>query len=201
MSDSDGYRANQVVTEASTFDGEKTLTVTLADGVAGGDQATMVFFPNVEFTNGTIDVELAATLRKDAPPYARGFAGLAFRIADDLSSFESFYVRPTNGRADDENRRKHATQYFSFPDYDFFKLRKSHPGVYESEADIGLEEWIRMRVEIQGARGKLYVNDLQVPVLEVDDMKLGSDARGSIGLWVDVGTLAHFRNLSYRSDD
>lgn len=37
--------------------------------------------------------------------FARGFIGIAFRIDDEDSTFESFYVRPTNGRIDDPVRK------------------------------------------------------------------------------------------------
>jgi hypothetical protein len=42
---------------------------------------------------------------------ARGFAGIAFRVQPDLRTYDAFYLRPTNGRADDQVRRNHAAQY------------------------------------------------------------------------------------------
>jgi hypothetical protein len=45
--------------------------------------------------------------------------------------------RPTNGRAEDQVRRNHATQYISYPDRRWFQLRKDFPGKYESYADYG----------------------------------------------------------------
>jgi hypothetical protein len=81
-------------------------------------------------------------LLPNAPGSARGFIGLAFRNKDDNSKFESIYIRPTNGRADDQVRRNHSIQYFSFPDYDFERFRKEAPEKYESYAVMGLIEWI-----------------------------------------------------------
>jgi hypothetical protein len=50
-----------------------------------------------------------------------GDAAGAFRIDEAGGSFacKEIYLRPTNGRADDQVRRNHATQYFSYPGYDF----------------------------------------------------------------------------------
>ena len=81
-----------------------------------------------------------AKLQPTAPPYARGFIGLAFRIAPDYSTFEAIYLRPTNGRAEDMTRRQHAVQYFAYPDWKFDRLRQETPGRYEAGDDIGLDE-------------------------------------------------------------
>ena len=35
-------------------------------------------------------------------------------------------------------------------------------------------------------------------LLTVNDVKSGADAFGAFALWVDVGTVAHFRNLVVR---
>jgi hypothetical protein len=52
-------------------------------------------------------VDLASDLAADAPAYARGFVGLAFRI-DAAGRFENIYLRPTNSTAADQVRRNHA---------------------------------------------------------------------------------------------
>lgn len=158
------------------------------------DGANFAYFP-VDFHNGTIEVELLGTLEENAPKEARGFIGLAFRISEDLSKFESIYVRPTNGRADDQVRRNHSTQYFSFPDYKFDRLRKEEPEKYESYCDIDLGEWIHLRITVEDEKARLYVNHSKEPVLIVNDLKHGKSTRGGIGLWIDIGTLGYFRNL------
>jgi len=48
---------------------------------------------------------------------------------------EVFYLRPTNGRADDQLRRNHAVQYVSHLEFPGHRLRQESPGVYESYAD------------------------------------------------------------------
>lgn len=99
---------------------------------------------------------MLARLLEGAPDLARGFIGVAFRINDDNSRFESFYVRPTNGRAEDQLRRNRATQYFSYPDYKFDRLRKEAPGQYESYADMALNEWITLKIVERGAHARMY---------------------------------------------
>jgi hypothetical protein len=126
---------------------------------------------------------------------ARGFVGVAFRTTSDLAEFECIYLRPTNGRADDPERRAHAVQYFSYPDYDFRRFREESPGRYEAQADIGPDEWIAVKIVVQDSQAKLFLNNASEPTLVVEDLKHGSNQTGSIGLWVDAGTVAHFSNL------
>jgi len=116
-------------------------------------------------------------------------------ISMDNSGFESIYIRPTNGRAEDQFRRNHSTQYFSYPDYKFDRLRKEAEGKYESYADMGLNEWIKMKIVVKNAQAKLYLKDNPQPALIVNDLKLGPAASGAIGLFVDTGTDAFFRNI------
>ncbi len=99
-----------------------------------------------------------------------------------------------NGRADDQVRRSHSIQYFSYPDYKFNRLRKESPEKYESYADMGLNEWIKMKIFVNGHEARLYLNDNKNPCLVVTDLKPGIYS-GSIELSVDVGTKGYFRDL------
>ena len=137
------------------------------------DEPTFVRISDVAFTNGTIEVKVLSRLLKNAPETARGFIGVAFRINKTNSSFESIYIRPTNGRADDQIRRNHSIQYFSYPNYKFDRLRKETPERYESYADMALNEWITMRIVVNGQEAKLYLNDAKQPALLVKDLKHG----------------------------
>jgi hypothetical protein len=60
---------------------------------------------------------------------------------------------------------------------------------------MGLNEWIKMKIEIQGGQAKLFLNKNKYPSLIVNDLKHGPDAEGTVGLFVDVGTDGYFRNL------
>lgn len=130
-----------------------------------------------------------------APEGARGFVGIAFRLRD-TETYDAFYLRPTNGRAEDQERRNHSVQYISHPDWSWFRLRKETPGKYESYVDLVPGEWTKVRIEVNGERARLYVHDNQQPTLIVNDVKSGTNAKGAVALWIGPGTVAHFRNLT-----
>ena len=151
-----------------------------------------------DFKEGTIEIDVAGSpLLNPADPDNRGFIGVAFRIQDHGSHCEVFYLRPTNGRADDQLRRNHSLQYESVPDFPWHRLRKENPGVYESYADLQSGEWTKMKVVVAGTRAQLYINDAPQPSLIVNDLKLG-DSRGQIALWAYGSTDGYFSNLTVR---
>ncbi|MCH7889388.1 MAG: hypothetical protein IIA00_08940 [Proteobacteria bacterium] len=122
----------------------------------------------------------------------RGFVGVAFRLqGEDPPDYEAFYLRPTNGRADDQVRRNHSAQYISHPDFPWFKLRQDTPGGYESYVDLVPDVWTHVKIVVSGLRAELYVNDAKQPCLIVKDLKLGEVA-GPVALWINAGTDAHF---------
>jgi len=187
---------SNVVAKPMAYKGRDAVQVKLGPGpYAGPDRNTFVYLPGVDFHNGVIEVDVVGALAPEAGQDARGFVGIAFRIAPDLSRCEGIYLRPTNGRANDQVRRNHSTQYFAFPDYTFARFRKESPEKYESYVDLVPGEWTKMRIDVEGDKARLYVHGGEQPVLLVNDLKLGKDARGSIGLWVDAGTEGYFSNL------
>ncbi len=185
----------QVSRQTALLDSVEAIRVTKDTAVKKVDEASFVKLPNIEFQNGILEVKVLSRLLPDAPPLSRGFIGLAFRISPANDRFECIYIRPTNGRADDQVRRNRSTQYFSFPDYKFDRLRQEAPGLYESYADMGLNEWITLRIEVKGSNARLFINQQTQPCLIVKDLKLGPDQHGAIGLFVDVGTEGYFRDL------
>ncbi len=148
----------------------------------------------LSFRNGTIDVDVSGSLLETAPGTARGFIGMLFRVQPGGSRYECFYIRPTNGRADDQLRRNHSVQYVSAPDWPWERLRKETPGVYESYADMVPGKWIHLRAVVNGTNALLYVGEAAQPTLIVHDLKLG-DVPGSVGLWIGPGTDGYFRDL------
>lgn len=191
--------AHQVYLSFEKLNGDKVIKVIKDSTVIPVDEPTFVKIKDVNFTNGVIEVKVLSRLLKNAPPLSRGFIGIAFRIEEKNKKFESIYIRPTNGRADDQVRRNHSTQYFSYPDFKFDKLRQISPEKYESYADMGLNEWITMRIEVQGKEAKLFLNNGKHPVLVVKDLKLGENNEGGIGLWVEIGTEGYFKDLKITS--
>jgi hypothetical protein len=74
-------------------------------------------------------------------------------------------------------------------------LRKENPEMYESYADMGLNEWIKLKIVVKGNQAKLFLNNNKQPSIIINDLKHGADASGAIGFFVDVGTEGYFRNL------
>lgn len=148
---------------------------------------------NTTFRDGTIEVDLAGQPTAGAGEGARGFIGVAFRIQSD-GSYEYIYLRPTNGRADDQVRRNHSTQYASYPNFDFAQSRQEAPGKYESYVDLEPGAWTRYKIEVEGRKARLYVNGADQPCLIVNDMKIAPHD-GGVALWVGPGTEGYFSNL------
>jgi hypothetical protein len=148
----------------------------------------------LDFTDGTVELDVASVIASGAPAYARGFIGVAFRV-ESADRFESVYLRPANSRCDDQVRRNHTIQYAAYPDFTFDRLRTEAPEKYESYADVALEEWIHLEVQVQGSGMKLFINNATHPALIVNDLKHGANARGGIGLWIESGTIGYFADV------
>ena len=175
--------------------GKDALRVVKDSTVKENDEPTFARIKGINLQNGIIEVKVLSRLLKNAPEYARGFIGVAFRVNDSNTKFESIYIRPVNARVDDQVRRNHSVQYFSFPDFKFDRLRREAPERYESYADMEMNKWIIMRIEVKGSKAKLFINGSSQPCLIVNDLKHGPDASGSIGLWVETGTEGFFTDL------
>ena len=162
-------------------------------GTTPGHQMAIV--KGTDFKDGIIEVELAGQPLAGSDPSFRGFVGLAFRVqAGDSLRYECFYLRPTNGRADDQLRRNHSTQYISEPGYPWYVLRRDHPGVYESYVDLVPGEWTKVRIVVSGREARLFVHNVSQPALIVKDLKQDA-APGAVALWIGLGTEAFFANL------
>lgn len=186
--------------------GRPALRVSLTEDVAlhgtpdvdYHDEPTFVKIP-ADFESGIIEFDVLSRLTATAPEYARAFAGIAYRINDDNSMFESVYLRPMNGLSLNPPgpRAQRAAQYFAYPEWKFDRLREVYPdGPFEAAADIRPDTWHHVRVEIDERSAVLIIDG--VHVLHVDHT-LVEPARGGIGLWVDIGTEAYFADLAILS--
>ncbi|MFN1218491.1 family 16 glycoside hydrolase [Chryseobacterium kwangjuense] len=184
---------SQVTVKEGKYKNKNALILEIQGEVT--NEKTMAVLKNIDFHNGTIEVTVSGQTNSTASETARGFVGIAFRVAEDISKMEVFYLRPTNGRANDQVRRNHSTQYISWPGYPWEKLRKETPEKYESYADLVPGEWTKVKIEVKDETAKLYVNGATQPTLVINDLKQGGNQRGSIGLWIGPGTLGHFTDL------
>jgi len=186
----DQLELHNVKSEAVNYNGKPAVRVDALPEAANG--ASYAILKGSRFHNGTIVVELAGKPAANAGPGARGFIGIAFRV--QVNRFEYVYLRPTNGRADDQIRRNHSTQYASYPEFDFDRLRKEAPEKYESYVDLEPGVWTKYRIVIDGTKARLFVHEAAQPCLIVNDMKLG-DSEGAVALFVGPGTEGYFASL------
>lgn len=198
--DKNNLEAVNVSLSIETLSGKKAAKVIKDSTVKEFDEPTFAKLKGIEFKNGTIEVKVLSRLQPNAPELARGFIGIAFRISDNNSKFESIYIRPTNGRANNQLRRNRSVQYFSYPHYKFDRLRKEAPGEYESYTDMGLNEWIKLKIIVKDSHAELFINDNIQPSIIVNDLKHGASYSGAIGLWVDIGTEGFFSDLKIEND-
>ena len=175
----------------TNYKGRSAIQVIAMPGAANAGSYAVI--KDVLFREGTIEVDLAGQPAAGAGAEARGFIGIAFRLQGD-GRYEYIYLRPTNGRADDQIRRNHSTQYSSHPDFDFARLRQEAPEKYESYVDLQPGVWTRYKIEVEGRKARLYVHGAEQPCLIVNDLKL-EPREGGVALWVGPGTEGYFSNL------
>ncbi|HYW45096.1 MAG TPA: hypothetical protein VE959_19700 [Bryobacteraceae bacterium] len=188
----DKLQLRKVRAEAAEYRGTKAIHITQIPGAQGEDTLAIVGGSGLQ--DGVIEVDLAGAPAPGAFGDARGFIGVAFRVQPDAAKYELLYLRPTNGRAEDQLRRNHSTQYVSFPDWPWQRTRQETPGLYESYVDLEPGVWTKVKIVVAGAKVRLYVHDAQQPCLIVNDLKL-PPSKGAIGLWTGPGTDGYFANL------
>lgn len=158
------------------------------------DDSILAIVSGADFKNGTIEVEVAGKPRPEASADERGFIGVMFRMQDRGERAENSYLRPTNGRAEDQLRRNHSVEYESLPDFPWYRLRKENPGVYESYVDMEAGAWTKLKIVVSGTKAQLYVNGADQPCLIVNDLKLG-ETHGQVAIWAHSSTDGYVSNL------
>jgi hypothetical protein len=212
-----GLELHNVSAEPATLDGKRGIRVTISSEAqaiyarqqaapppppAAAGAAARTDLPDLravvagaEMPDATIEIAPAGEVRPGVGPGARGFVGVAFRVQPDARTYDAFYLRPTNGRAEDQERRNLTTQYISHPDWPWHRLREETPGRYESYVDIQPGKWIHLKIEVAGEKARLYVDGAEQPTLIVNDVKTGAGRSGRVALWIEGSTIAHFANL------
>ena len=198
------FEAKNVIASVVMFNGQEAIKVerdlkALPFDVnrleATVDEPTYVKLKDLDFEDGVIEVKMLSQIQSPSPfQSAQGFIGVSFRINENDAAYESIYLRPRVGRSDNQSARNRTVQYYAYPDFKFDRLRREAPGMYETTAPVGLNEWITMRIEVQGEKAYMFINDATYSTFVVEKM-MGQTTHGSIGLWVDIGTIGYFRDL------
>jgi hypothetical protein len=147
-----------------------------------------VWFKNITFREGTIDLDL-----RGKNVFLKSFLGILFH-GTDTGHFDVLYFRPFNFRYADTARRRWSVQYMAIPHHDYDVLRKTHPLVYENAVTPvpDPDDWFHFRMTIKDGMLTVWVDHSATPSLQVhlladnDGQKFGLM---SDGLWSD------FRNL------
>jgi len=148
----------------------------------------IVWLKGIDFKEGTVDIDLRG---KDA--FLNSFLGIAF-YGTDTSTCDIIYFRPFNFHHVDSSRWKWSLAYMHIPDHNYAKLRKEHPGVYESaivnapQADA----WFHATIVIRNRHASVFVNHSDKPSLEVALLNNRSD--GLFGIY-SYGLTNDFANL------
>lgn len=190
-----GLISKGVDLESVEYRGRSAVRVTELPGTLG-DKLALVDGAFIQ--DGTIEVFVAGFPAPGSVEGARGFIGIAFRLRPDARHFECLYIRPTNGRAEDQLRRNHTTQYVSHPDFPWQRLRQETPGVYESYADLEPGVWTSVKIVVSGVKAQLYLHGASQPALIVNDLKMGTEG-GGVALWIGPGTEGYFSGLKILS--
>src|SRR5215470_2397282 len=136
-----------------------------------------------EMRDGTIDVDLATSA-------ARGFVGFDVRIDKDGQNYEEIYLRPH------ESGQPDAIQYTPVLGTGRNWQLFNGPG-FTAAVDIPKAEWFHVRLVVAGAQGKLYVKDMEKPVLVMDDRKSGVQ-KGQIARFNLTGQ-SYYSNIEVRT--
>ena len=99
-----GLRLHNVVAEPAVLQGKKGVRITSSEETRRRVQSMapneQLLFPQLasieglEFANGMIEAEIAGAQAPDAGEAARGYVGIAFRVQNDGTTYDAFYLRP-----------------------------------------------------------------------------------------------------------
>ena len=135
-----------------------------------------------EMRDGVIDMDVATS-------GSRGFIGIQFRLDKDGANGEWVYLRPHKSGYPD------ALQYTPVLNTGANWQIYNGQG-FTGEVDIPKDVWFHLRLEVVGAQAKLYVKDMDKPVLVMNDLKSGIQ-KGQVALYVLTGATC-FSNFEIR---
>lgn len=158
--------------KAAEYQGHKAL---LLDGGAA-------LLKDFEMRDSVIDVDVATSAK-------RGFFGIQFRLDGDGSNGEEVYLRQHKSGLPD------AMQYTPILNTGRNWQIYNGPG-FTGAVDIPKDVWFHLRLEIVGARAKLYVQDMDKPALVMNDLKSGLQ-KGQVALFDLIGA-TYFSNFEIR---
>lgn len=149
----------------------------------------LALLEDYQFKDGMIDIDI-----KGKNALQQSFVGIALHVNDE-TTYDVIYFRPFNFRSDNPERRSHAVQYMSLPNYPWKKLRREHPGKYEQPVQPAPDPdgWFHARIIAARSKVSVFVNKSEHPCLFV--RQLNEHKTGAIGIWVGANSGGAFVNL------
>jgi hypothetical protein len=145
------------------------------------------YLKDAEFENGVIDVDVAVDGRRSYP-------GINFRM-QSARDYESYYMRPHRTCGQYPDVHQYTPVINGIAGWQLY-----NGDGYTSTGEIPTGEWVHLRIEVKGAQARVFLGDMESPVLEVDELVHGV-SRGSIGLNGPRDGTAYFSNFRWRADD
>lgn len=145
------------------------------------------YLPDADFGNGVIEVDVAVS-------GDRSYPGVVFR-AFTQADYEHVYIRPHRGGLYPD-AVQYAPKINGIASWQLF----NGPG-YTASAVFPKDEWMHLRIEVNGTQARLFIDDMANPALVVDRLQHGAK-NGGIGVEGPPDGTAYFSNFRYeRRDD
>ncbi len=145
------------------------------------------YLKGVEFENGVIDVDVAVDGRRSYP-------GINFRI-NSPGDYERYYMRPHRTCGQYPDVHQYTPVINGIAGWQLY-----NGNGFTSGGEIPTGEWVHLRIEVKGTQARVFLGDMENPVLEVDELVHGV-SRGGIGVNGPRDGSAYFSNFSWRADD
>lgn len=151
--------------------------------VANSKSASLAYPKNLDFTNGSIELDIAS------PNGKNGFVGIAFHIKDS-NHYETLYFRPGSSGTGE------AVQYMpkKKPEFDWWDYEAAS---WQSKAILPETAWFHVKVVVKGREMKVYLNDESVPVMTRTDLDPDLP-HGSVGFWLGNCPSGAYKNLKIK---
>ncbi|MFG0258530.1 MAG: SMP-30/gluconolactonase/LRE family protein [Phycisphaerales bacterium JB043] len=141
---------------------------------------------DVEFKNGTIQVDVAVSGERSYP-------GVVFRIASS-DTYERVYTRPHRAGLYPDSLQ-YAPIFNGVACWQLF-----HGEGNTALIDLPAEQWTTIRLEIHESQARVFVGDVEHAQLHIDHLQHEARA-GGIGVFGPRNGTAYFSNFSYESSD
>lgn len=146
----------------------------------------LAYLRDIQLENGIIEVDVAVTGKRSYP-------GIIFRM-QSLKNYERFYIRPHRASLYPD-----ALQYV--PVFNGIAGWQLYNGKgYTAGAEIPTNQWVHLKMEIQGKQARVYLGDQKQPALVITDFKHGV-SKGAVGLMGPKDNTAYFSNFKYKIDN